>query len=160
MLAVVLGLVTAVAEKVELPLFGKLGPDNAHDYFNVFKGGEKILWFWFDSKTVHEDAELHRDMLEEVARRTPGYKFVWHDTSEVEQRAFEEFGCKQFPCLSLLDPGSEEKMQKPELYTRTLEDIRPMDIASFLQDVKDNKIEPIVRDFHEIQDVKEDIPEM
>lgn len=49
-------------------------------------------------------------------------------------------GCAQFPCLSLVTPGDEENDEEEAVYTRTIEDINPENIASFLQDVTDKKV--------------------
>jgi len=93
----------------------------------------------------------------------PEYKFVWYDTAAFEGRATEGLGCAQFPCLSLLRAGNEENDEEEAVYTRTIEDINPENIASFLQDVTDKKIEPYVPDFVEFDDEdyeQEEVPEM
>jgi len=157
MLALLVGFVTAVEDKVELPLFGKIDEDNAEHYFENLQNGQHLLWFSFDPENVDQHVELHGNVLKELAQLNPEYKFVWYDAAAFEGRATEALGCAQFPCLSLL------RAEEEAFYTRTIEDINPENIASFLQDVKDKKIEPYVHDFVEFDDEDYDqevVPEM
>jgi len=152
MLALLVGFVTALEEKVELPLFGKIDEDNAGHYYDSLQDGQHLLWFSFDPENVNQHAELHGNVLKEAAQVNPEYKFVWYDTAALEDHAIEGLGCAQFPCLSLVKLGDEENDEEEVVYTRSIEAISPENIASFLQDVKDKKIEPYVPDYEEFDD--------
>jgi len=156
MLALVVGLVTVLAETVELPLFGKIDADNAEHYYDNLKDGQQMLWVSFDPENVHQHAEVHGPVLEKAAEVNPEYKFVWYDTAELEDHTIEGLGCAQFPCLSLVVAGDVEKDEEDAVYTRTIEEINPGNIASFLQDVKDKKIDPFVPEDEEFYDEDEE----
>merc|ERR550534_902659 len=93
---------------------------------------------------MEQQVEMHRSGMEVLAKDNPAYIFVWFDTKESEEAAVEELGCAKYPCVSLVIPGSEENEEEDTIYTRSLEQITPEEIASFLQDVIDSKVDPFL----------------
>jgi len=139
-------------EEVALPHFGQITEDNAENYYNNLKEGENLLWFSFHPEQVKDHAELHGPVLTEAAKATPNMKFVWYDTSEMEEHATEGLGCKEFPCVSLVVPGVEEEDNPDAVFTQTLPTVDAKSVSSFLQDVKDEKVEPYFGDMGDFDD--------
>merc|ERR1719268_695322 len=97
----------------------------------------------FHPDSVQDQANEHKAMIEQVAS-DPDHgdkKFVWYDTKNFDDYTVESLGCKEFPCISLVQLKEDDD---EEIYTKTLPEISKDHIQSFFQDHKEGKLTPEV----------------
>lgn len=88
--------------------FSEITTANSNYFFH--ENPKDILWFSFHPDEIHRMRMIPNHSLRKLskmARLYPKYHFVWYDTRQHSDHAFEVLGCKKFPCVTHTAPNSD-----------------------------------------------------